>query len=71
MKFNHFAKILIAAVLGILIAALFTKNPQILVFVFGTILIFIYFELAEQKPKTKKKSKTKFAKEMEKFKNKL
>ena len=69
MKFTHFAKILIAAVLGFVIALLFTKNPQILVFVFGTILIFIYFELAEQKPKEKGESK--FAKEMKKFKNKL
>lgn len=73
MEFSHFAKIFLAAVLGSAIAILFSRNPQILIFLLATILIFIYFELAEKKPKPKpkRKTKTKFAKEMEKFKDKL
>lgn len=67
MKRIDLIKITIAGILGMIIASLYSNNPKILVFIGATILIFIYFELAEQKPK--RKTKSQFAKEMEKAKS--
>lgn len=71
MKQIDILKIITAAILGIVITILFQSNMQILVFLFATMQIFIFFELAEKRKKKIYIRRSKFAKDMEKFKNKL